>query len=152
MRREKQTKKRAFTLMELLIVIIILGLLAALIMPSLTGKSEEAKAKLVCVQMKSIGEALKMFKMDQGTYPETAEGLKALLQNPDAEKYPNYPAKGYFEGKNLPKDPWNRDFIYTKAADEFEIVSIGADGKEGGEKDGKDISYTQCQQSPQAAK
>jgi len=98
---QKQMKK-AFSLIELMIVIVILGLLAAMVMPSLTGKGEEAKRNLVCVQMKSIyNGALDMFKVDNGTYPSTEEGLRALTSNPDPAKYPNYSQSGYFKDKIL---------------------------------------------------
>lgn len=76
-------KRRGFTLIEIMVVIIILGLLAVFVIPSITGKSEEAKAKMVCIQMKSISEALKMFKLDNGSYPTTEEGLNALVSNPN---------------------------------------------------------------------
>jgi general secretion pathway protein G len=136
--------KKAFSLMELMIVIIILGLLASLVLPNLIGKSEEAKQKLVCVQMQSIAQALKMFKLDNGNYPDTEEGLKALVKNPDPEKYPNYSPKGYFSNGQLPKDPWGHPFIYVKTEDGFNLISLGADGKEGGKNENKDISYEDC--------
>jgi general secretion pathway protein G len=141
---KNQTLRKAFSLMELMIVIIILGLLAALVMPNLIGKSEQAKQKLVCIQMRSIGDALNSFKLDNGTYPETEEGLKALVTNPDEEKYSGYASGGYFENGNLPKDPWNHPFIYLRTDDGFDLVSLGADGKEGGKGENKDISYSEC--------
>ncbi|MDD5117924.1 MAG: type II secretion system protein GspG, partial [Sulfuricurvum sp.] len=76
---EKNQKRNAFTLIEIMVVIIILGLLAAFVIPNITGKSEEAKQKLVCVQMKSLSEGLKMFKIDNGSYPTTEEGIAALI-------------------------------------------------------------------------
>ena len=85
--------------MELLIVIVILGLLASVVLPSLTGKSEEAKRKLTCVQMKNIQEALKMFKVDNGRYPSTEESLKALIQNPLPDSFLSYSNSGYLEDK-----------------------------------------------------
>jgi len=136
--------RKAFSLMELMIVIIILGLLASLVLPNLIGKSEEAKQKLVCVQMQSIAQALKMFKLDNGNYPDTEEGLKALVKNPDPEKYPNYSEKGYFSNGQLPKDPWGHPYIYLKTDEGFNLVSLGADGKEGGKGENKDISYEDC--------
>ena len=72
--------KKAFSLMELMVVIVILGLLAAFVLPSLTGKGEEAKAKIVCIQMKSISQSLKMFKIDNSVYPSTEEGLNLLVE------------------------------------------------------------------------
>ena len=130
--------------MELMIVIIILGLLAALVMPNLMGKSEEAKRKLVCVQMKSIKNALDMFKLDNGSYPDQEAGLKALVKNPNAEEYPNYAESGYFEEGIVPKDPWKNDYIYIKTDDGINLISLGADRKEGGAKENKDIEYARC--------
>ena len=106
-------QRKAFSLIELMIVIVILGLLAAMVMPSLTGKGEEAKRNLVCVQMKSIyNGALDMFKINNSMYPTTEEGLEALVKNPDAEKYSNYSSSGYFKDSKLPKDSWGSKFIY----------------------------------------
>jgi general secretion pathway protein G len=114
------------------------------VLPNLIGKSEEAKQKLVCVQMQSIAQALKMFKLDNGNYPDTEEGLKALVKNPDSEKYPNYSQKGYFSNGQLPKDPWGHPYVYIKTEDGFNLISLGADGKEGGTGENKDISYEDC--------
>ncbi len=136
--------KKAFSLMELMIVIIILGLLAALVMPNLVGKSEEAKQKLVCVQMKSIKQALDSFKLDNGTYPDVEEGLDALAQNPNTEKYPNYSSYSYFEEGIVPKDPWKHPYIFIHTDDGIDLISLGADGKEGGSKENADITYAQC--------
>ncbi len=128
--------------MELMIVIIILGLLAAMVLPNLVGKGEQAKQKLVCVQMESIANALSMFKMDNGTYPTTEEGLKALVENPDAEKYPGY-QKGYLD--KLPVDSWKQPYIYIlDEASGFDIISLGADRKEGGEDENRDIRRSTC--------
>ncbi len=117
--------------MELMVVIIILGLLAAFVLPNLTGKSEEAKAKIVCVQMKSIAQALKLYKLDNSSYPSTEEGLNTLVK------------KKYFEDGKLPKDTWNNEFVYIQNNDSFDLVSFGADKKEG-TKD--DIYYSKCNQ------
>ena len=122
-------QRQAFSLMELMVVIIIFGLLASFVLPSLTGKGEEAKQKLTCVQMKSISSALKMYKIDNSSYPTTAEGLKLLAQ------------KNYFEDKKIPKDPWGQDYIYTSTNDSVEILSLGANKKEGGDDD---IYYSKC--------
>ncbi len=142
---KKVELKKAFTLMELMIVIVILGMLSALILPNIMGKAEDAKVKLSCIQMKNIEEALKSFKFDNGIYPDNEMGLKALVINPDKERYVNYPSSGYFEGKNIPKDPWNGRYIYTNEDDNINIISLGADGKEGGEDNKKDISLKSCE-------
>ena len=127
----KKNMKKAFTLMELMVVIIILGLLASFVLPSLTGKSEEAKKKIVCVQMKSIAQALKMYKIDNSTYPTTQDGLNILVK------------KKYFEDNKLPKDSWGNGYIYTADDEGFEIISFGPNKKEGG---GDDIYYSKCGQ------
>jgi general secretion pathway protein G len=115
--------------MELMVVIIILGLLAAFVLPNLTGKSEEAKDKIVCVQMKSISQALKLYKLDNSTYPTTEEGLNILIE------------KKYFEDGKLPKDSWSNPFIYVQSDDSFDLISMGADKKENTEDD---IYYSKC--------
>jgi len=129
-----------------MIVIIILGLLASLIMPNLIGKGEQAKQKLVCIQMKTISESIKMFKMEQGNYPETEVGLKALIENPNPEKYTGYPKGGYLDSKKLPKDPWKHNYIYVLGDEGFELISLGADGKEGGNDENRDIAFSKCSQ------
>ena len=138
----KKRVKRAFTLLELLVVILILGLLAAFVVPNIIGAGDKAKRDLVCSQMSSISSALDMFKMDNGMYPDTEEGLKALVSNPDADKYPAYSTKPYM--KRVPKDSWGQPIQYVKNGNSFELISFGADRKEGGEGDGADIKYSQC--------
>jgi len=89
--------------MELMIVIVILGLLAGLIVPNLMESADKAKRDLVCVQMQIVSGVLDRFKLDNGTYPTTEEGLQALIANPSEEDYPSYGDQGY-AGKGLPKD------------------------------------------------
>ncbi len=136
--------KKAFSLMELMIVIIILGLLAAMVMPELIGRGEQARQKLVCVQMKSIKNALDMFKLDNGSFPEQEQGLKALVENPNPENYPNYSSSGYFENNIEPKDPWHGRYIYVLSEAGINLISLGADRKEGGSDENKDITYADC--------
>lgn len=138
-----QTRK-AFTLIEIMVVIIILGLLAAFVIPNITGKSGEAKQKLVCIQMKSLNESLKMFKVDNGSYPTSEEGLKALITNPNPDTYASYAPSGYIEGKNIPKDPWNRPYLYLNLDGVVELISLGSDGKEGGKDEEKDQKLSEC--------
>ena len=137
--------KKAFTLLEIMIVVVILGLLAALVVPNLIGQGEQAKQKLVCVQMKSLKNALDNFKVEEGRYPTTEEGLKALIKNPNPEKYKNYPKGGFLGSDKLPKDPWGNDYIYINQNGKIDIISLGADGKEGGSGENKDIRLSECQ-------
>jgi len=137
--------KKGFSLIELMIVIIILGLLASLVMPNLIGQSEQAKRKLTCVQMHSLSDALKSFKLANGTYPTTSEGLSALVINPDTTTYTSYPTGGFIDGKKVPTDPWKNAYIYVKTSDAFDIISLGANKKEGGDADGADIKFSTCE-------
>jgi general secretion pathway protein G len=130
----RKSMRRGFSLIELMIVIVILGLLAAMVMPSLTGKGEEAKRNLVCVQMKSIYDgALDMYKIKNSVYPSTEEGLEALTQTDE-----------YFKDGKMPKDSWGQKFIYINNGGKVELISLGADKKEGGEGEGKDIKLSEC--------
>jgi len=136
--------RKGFTLIELLIVIAILGLLAALVVPNIIGQGEEAKRKIVCIQEKSLKDALDSFKITEGVYPTTEEGLKALIKNPNPEKYKSYPKNGFLKDGKLPKDPWGNDYIYVNNGGNIDIISLGADGKEGGEGENKDIKLSEC--------
>jgi general secretion pathway protein G len=143
MQRTKTTSLRAgFSLIELLIVIVILGGLVAVVAPGLMDSADQAKRDTVCLKMNDISKRLDMFKLDNGVYPDTEEGLNALVSNPDPEKYPNYRAKPYL--KKLPKDSWKTPFVYINKGDEFELVSFAADRKEGGEENNKDILFSTC--------
>ena len=137
--------RKAFSLIELLIVIAILGLLVGFIGPALVSKFGEAKRDLTCTQMGGVSQALDMFKLDNGMYPATDEGLEALITNPDADKYPNYSSTPYFAKGKMPKDSWKRTFQYISTGNDFDLISLGADGKEGGEGESEDIYYSKCQ-------
>lgn len=140
--REK-TVKKAFSLLELLVVILILGILAAAVVPKVVGAGDKAKVDLVCVNMKGAANALKMFKLDNGMYPETEEGFEALQSNPDKDKYSNYASSAYLE--HYPKDSWGNKMVYIKKGNKFDIISYGADKREGGTDEYADIKYSDCQ-------
>ena len=139
----RHTKLRTgFSLIELLIVIVILGGLVAVVAPGLMDTAGQAKRDIVCLKMNDLQKRLDMFKLDNGTYPDTEEGFEALLSNPDTDKYPNYRAKPYL--KKLPKDSWQTPFVYIKQGDGFELISFAEDRKEGGEENAKDILFSVC--------
>ena len=140
--KQKTALRAGFSLIELLIVIVILGGLVAVVAPGLMDSADQAKRDTVCLKMNDLGKRLDMFKLDNGVYPDTEEGFEALLSNPDQEKYPNYRAKPYL--KKMPKDSWNTPFVYVKNADGFDLISFGADRKEGGEDENSDILFSEC--------
>jgi len=140
--REIRTLRKGFSLIELLIVIVILGGLVAVVAPGLMDSADQAKRDTVCLKMDDLKKRLDMFKLDNGVYPETEEGFEALMSNPDPDKYPNYRSKPYL--KKLPKDSWKTPFVYIKKGDDIEIISLGADKKQGGEENAKDILFSEC--------
>ncbi len=141
----QKNMRKAFSLVELMVVIVILGLLAAMVVPNLTAKGDEAKKKIVCINMKNIyNSMLDAFKIDNGVYPSTEEGLLLLIKNIDEEKYPNYAIGGYLKDDKLPKDSWGNDFIYVNDEGRIELISLGADRKEGGKDESSDIKMSEC--------
>jgi general secretion pathway protein G len=126
--------QRGFTLIEVLVVIIILGLIAALVVPRITGRLDEAKVEATKIQMRSIKDALEQYKLDNGTYPTTEQGLKALVEKPNTPPLPSR-WRPYLD--KLPQDAWGRDFVYLSPGINrpFELRSLGADGKEDTEDD-----------------
>jgi len=139
---DKRPLSRAgFTLIEIMVVIIILGLLAALVVPKLIGRTEEAKRTQARVQMKHIQQALELFKLDNGFFPSTEQGLEALVRMPQSGRIPkNFRSGGYLD--RVPKDPWGEPFvyIYPGSRGSFDLISFGADGVAGGEGEDADIS------------
>jgi general secretion pathway protein G len=141
---QKRALRSGFSLIELMVVIIILGLLAALVMPNVLGQGEQAKSRIACVQMKSVAQALESFRMDNGRYPSTEEGLSALASNPDPEKFTGYLPGGYLNNKGALNDPWNNPYIYIQEGSGFDILSLGADGEEGGSGHDRDLRLSEC--------
>jgi general secretion pathway protein G len=134
---------RGFTLIELMVVIVILGILAGLIVPRIMGRPEEAKQLKARMQIESLETALKLFRLDTGSYPTTEQGLNALVQPPATAAGPGrWREGGYLEKGKLPKDPWGNDFVYLSPGvhGEYDLLSFGADGAPGGEGKNKDIT------------
>ncbi|ENV42608.1 TPA: type II secretion system major pseudopilin GspG [Acinetobacter nosocomialis] len=136
--------KRAsgFTLIEVMVVIVILGVLAALIVPNVMGRSEKAKIDTTQITLKGVAGALDQYKLDNGHFPTMQEGgLDALIKQPATAK--NWMPGGYVKG-GYPKDSWKNDIQYVipgKDGHPFDLYSFGADGKEGGEGNDADIYY-----------
>jgi len=140
--KHQKTYKKGFSLLELLVVILILGILAAAVVPKVVGAGDKAKVDLTCVNMATTGRTLDMFKLDNGLYPETEEGFNALMSNPDSDKYVNYSSNAYL--KDFPKDAWGGKMIYINKGSDFDIISYGADRREGGEDYSSDLALSNC--------
>jgi len=133
--------QRGFTLIEILVVVLILGILAGIVVPRLLDKPEEARRTKAAVQIRGLEEALAIFKLDNGFYPDTEQGLEALVEKPATGRIPTrWRAGGYI--KKIPKDPWGNDYIYISPGShgDFDLSSYGADGQPGGDGDDADIN------------
>jgi general secretion pathway protein G len=129
--------QRGFTLFELLVVITILGLLAALVAPRFFGKVSEAKLKTAKAQIEMFGTALDTFRLDVGRYPTTDEGLKALREKPSGADL----WQGPYLPKEIPVDPWKKPYVYRCPGEhgDYDLLSYGLDGAEGGEGENQDV-------------
>ena len=133
---------KGFSLIELMVVIVILGILAGMIMPRLMGRTDDAKQVKAKVDIAALTTALQLYKLDNGEYPTTEQGLKALIEPPEKEGGAgNWKKGGYLEKQSVPNDPWGREFIYLSPGihGDYDILSYGADGVPGGEDKNQDI-------------
>ena len=136
-----RTRRRGFTLIELLVVILILGILAALIVPRVVGKTADAKIAAAKTDLSTLSSALANFRLDCDRYPTTEEGLNALRVQPSGIN--NW--KGPYLDKDVPNDPWQNPYQYSAPGPDgngYQIMSYGSDGAQGGEGDAADIVVT----------
>ena len=139
---------KGFTMIELMVVIVILGILAAIIAPRLVGRTDEARITKARVDITNLETALKLYKLDNGVYPTTEQGLQALVEAPETGTTPrNWREGGYLEKNRVPKDPWGNDFVYLSPGvnGDFDLSSYGADGLAGGEGINADINNWEIQ-------
>jgi general secretion pathway protein G len=132
--------QRGFTFVEIMVVVAILAILAAIVVPRIMGRTDEAKITAAKVQMRNVEGALKLYKLDTGKYPPTEHGLEALVTKPTSGKAPkNWRKGGYLQA--VPKDPWGTPFVYLSPGvhDDYDLVSNGSDGEPGGEGEDADI-------------
>lgn len=125
-----------------MVVIVILGLLAAIVAPRIIGRADEARVTETKVQIQNLETALKLYKLDNGAYPSTEQGLAALVEKSAIGVIPrNWREGGYLEKKKLPKDPWGFSFVYLSPGlhGDMDVSSYGADGMKGGDKLDRDI-------------
>lgn len=129
-----------FTLIEIMVVVVILGILGALVVPNVVGRSGQAKVAAAKSDLNSLANALEMYKLDNGQYPSTDQGLEALISKPGGSPEPrNWNPQGYV--KKLPSDPWDQSYLYINPgrSGSYDLYSLGADKKEGGEGENADI-------------
>jgi general secretion pathway protein G len=141
--------ERGFTLIEIMVVVVILGILASYVAVRYVGRTEEAKRTQARVQIESLGTALALYKMDNGTYPSTEQGLQALVEPPTVGQLPRkWKEGGYLEKKQVPKDPWGNDYVYISPGlhDEYDLSSYGDDWVQGGEGKDADINSWETEQ------
>ena len=134
---------QGFTLIELLVVLIIIGILAGYVGPKIMGHPEEAKRTMASVQITSLETAIESYKLDNGAYPSTEQGLQALVEAPSTGRLPaKWRTGGYLAKGKVPKDPWGNDYVYLcpGSHSDFDLISYGGDGQAGGEGDDVDIT------------
>jgi general secretion pathway protein G len=132
--------QRGFTLLEVMVVMVILGILAALIVPKIVSRPDEARIIAAKQDIATLMQALKLYHLDNGRYPTTEQGLQALVVKPTSDPIPaNWKAGGYLE--HLPNDPWGHPYQYLNPGvhGEIDVFSLGADGQPGGEGNDADI-------------
>ena len=133
--------KQGFTLIEVMVVIVILGILAGWIAPKLLGRTDDARRVKAEMDIASFNTALKLYRLDMGRYPSTEEGLEALVRWLDAGA-DRWREGGYLESRRVPLDPWGNAYIYLSPGihEEYDILSYGADGVAGGDGANADIT------------
>jgi general secretion pathway protein G len=145
-RHNRRALREGFTLIELLVVIIVLGLLAGLVGPRIVGRVSEAKSTTARAQLELLSVALDSYRLDNGAYPTTEQGLQALRERPSREPVP--PSwRGPYLRKEVPLDPWGAAYIYRSPGERdatgFDLMTLGSDGKPGGEGEDADVSSGQ---------
>ncbi len=129
-----------FTLIEIMVVVIIIGIIGALFVPNIMGRGDQARRVAVDSDLRSIATTLELYRLDNSRYPSTDQGLEALVSKPGGfPEARNYNPDGY--ARKLPSDPWGNPYICARDDRSFDLHSLGADGVDGGEGSGADIRY-----------
>ena len=132
-------KQSGFTLIEIIVVLVILGILASIVVPNVISRTDQAQIVKAKQDIRAMESALQMYRVDNFKYPSTDQGLQALAEKPTGDAAKNWQSGGYI--KKLPKDPWQNDYQYLSPGEngEFDIYSLGADGRPGGTEANADI-------------
>ena len=134
--------QNGFTLIEIMVVVVILGVLSALIVPNIIGRPDEARAAAARLDVQQIGSQMDMYRLDNGIYPSTDQGIEALVDEPAGFPEPRkWNPEGYL--KSIPEDPWGDPYLYFSEDRSFDVYSFGADRQEGGEGVDADIRLSE---------
>ena len=144
MNSQKKNREKGFTLIEIMVVIVIIGLMAGIVSVNVMSYLDKAKVTRAKADIDSFRTGLKLYRLDNGTYPSNDQGLQALVTKPETGNLPrNWRKGGYLETNTIPKDPWNNDYYYQSpglSGRDFDIISYGNDNEPGGEEENADIT------------
>lgn len=140
-RRRPERRQRGFTLIEIMVVVIIIGILAAIVAPNVIGNVDRANITKAKTEIRALESALKLYRLDNFQYPTSEQGLEALVVRPNDPNIRNWNPRGYMERDTLPLDPWGNPYQYLNPGNngEIDVYSFGADGRPGGEDNNADI-------------
>ena len=140
--RHSMRRATGFTLIEIMMVVVIIGIIVAILVPNLVGQDDKARTQAEQAQLRGIAQALELYKMDNRRYPSTEQGLNALVEKPSGFPEPKgWGPEPYL--RKYPLDQWENDYVYSSNGRNFELKSLGADGNDGGEGFDADISYAE---------
>lgn len=147
MNRTRRARHGGFTLIEIMVVVIILGILVAIIAPNVIGRVDDAQIAAVKADLRGIDSALKFYRLDNFDYPSNEQGLEALITRPNDPNLRNWKAGGYLDRKQVPRDPWGREYLYLNPGQhgEVDVYTLGRDGQPGGEGIDADIGSWQLE-------
>jgi len=134
-------RQRGFTLIEIMVVVIIIGILAAIVAPNVIGNVDKANVTKAKSEIRAMESALKLYRLDNFAYPTTEQGLEALIKKPNDPNIRNWNPGGYMERSSIPMDPWGNPYQYLNPGNNgaIDVYSFGADGRPGGEDNNADI-------------
>ena len=142
MRNDKRARERGFTLLEIMVVVIIIGVLAVIVVQNVLPQADKARITAAKADIRTLAASLDTYRLDNSFYPSTNQGLEALVNQPSGNpEARNWGPEPYM--RKLPVDPWGNTYVYSNEGFIFEIVSFGADGEEGGEGVASDIKFSE---------
>lgn len=145
---KRRNAEAGVTLIEMMVVLVIIAVIAAMVVPNVIGRPDEARVTVARTDLRSIAGALEIYRLDNRTYPSTTQGLAALVTRPSVPPEPlNWATGGYLSA--MPQDPWGTEYVYRSPGEDgrFDLITLGADGQPGGDGVDADISFGMAQAS-----